>query len=1193
MNRILSLTLALGVFFVFTGATFAQLPPTLHRITPVDTAVDAPVQAQKLAPSWAEPFGMALRASESALTLPVGGALATRPLCASLWARLDSARSYNILLAFEPKNSPRHWELFTMAGSGALALYLPGNPAGDHLISQESFADGQWHRFGVVFQADSAQIYADGKMVAEGKIDRPLTESDPNALLGIGTLAEGGLGCDGLIDEVTVRKGEPDSDFLAETAPQSPSALDDAVLLHLRFDDAVPTASDSASEKTQTAENAENAKKVENSAEHPDHLIAAGNKLAEADDLRSFDTLGLSSTVLSLRVEGSLAEKLGGKVTLSTDRVERLFPTGGMEIDVKPGDHPAKNIPIQACDRAAFDRRASELGLASVQAADFRDGVFSFWGERFVELTRQISGEIPLPKGAADQVFDAETLIADGEKYPVQVVLRRTGDILETLEGAVDSEAELAQLSADWEKLKIAVEENANAQTPNTETLTTDFFLASALCRRGMFLDPTLGALDKILFLARGCYAGCRLTNASNTDRIGGHFATQVYGFNSIHGGGLFTLSGWREKNPTMNNLLAGKKVTPTEVCSRLAGKELDYGSFYAPELSYDGKTVYFSHTGSREHRWIWTPDTTWNIFKLTLDTEDCAETLTQLTDSAYNDFDVCCLPSGRLVFASERRGGFIRCFGEGADLRVTTSVLHSMKPDGSDIYPISFFETSEWQPSVDHNGMLAYTRWDYTDRENCLGSTYWTSAPDGRNPRSPQGNYPQPWFTFPDGAPKIGDKIHGDHRFGRCDDAPSALPMTEMQFRAIPDSHRMIFTAAPHHGETFGSLCMLDLRVPDDNHMARVKRLTPYFPFPESESAARGQYCYGSAWPLSEDLYLCNKWEDLILLDRFGNEELLGERELLPIGYDPRLRLSEPIPLSERPVPPVVPQQTAQGEDYASANQTATIGVINVNIADLPLPPDRPVKRLRVLQVIPKPNPWMNDPDIGYAPENTPRIPLGIVDVDADGSALFEAPYGKQLLFQVLDKDFQAIQTMRAVTYAHPGERLICTGCHEPLEESVQNQQLHPTAFRRAPQKLRAECDFSEPINFYRLIEPTVQKSCVGCHQEKQLKLQNMDYAAFRPYVFFFAGGMHGQLTQPIHGGSRSIPGRCGAAASPLSKILLDENHRETVSDEVRHKFTLWIDANAPRLGAFRDEEAQKRGELVWPILDVETPQK
>lgn len=73
------------------------------------------------------------------------------------------------------------------------------------------------------------------------------------------------------------------------------------------------------------------------------------------------------------------------------------------------------------------------------------------------------------------------------------------------------------------------------------------------------------------------------------------------------------------------------------------------------------------------------------------------------------------------------------------------------MRDDGTDIRPLSYFETSEWNPSVNNSGQLVFTRWDYVDRENCLGTRFWISNPDGTNPRAPHGNYPLPYHTFPD----------------------------------------------------------------------------------------------------------------------------------------------------------------------------------------------------------------------------------------------------------------------------------------------------------------------------------------------------------------------------------------------------------------------------------------------------------
>ena len=324
-------------------------------------------------------------------------------------------------------------------------------------------------------------------------------------------------------------------------------------------------------------------------------------------------------------------------------------------------------------------------------------------------------------------------------------------------------------------------------------------------------------------------------------------------------------------------------------------------------------------------------------------------------------------------------------------------------------------------------------------------------------------------------------------------------------------------------------------------------------------------------------------------MLDRFGNEELVIERELLPTGYDARLRLTHPKPLRARPKPPVIPQRTAQGAEFASADKRAVIGVVNVRVTDQPYPEGRTPKRLRVLQVIPKQDPWMDKPFIGYGQENTPRIALGTVSIEADGSAFFEAPAGKQLIFQVLDENGMAIQTMRSAAFVHPGERLTCLGCHEPKNESYAAEKSQPVAFRRAASKLEPECGPVEPVSFHRQIEPILKSRCVTCHLAEKKGPQKMGYEDLRPYVFHFGGGFSGKVMQPVYGGSRSIPGRCGAAASLMGQALLTPEHRKAVPEAERRCVCLWLDANAPRYGAFHDTAAQERGELVWPLIDVD----
>ena len=1166
------------IFGVVVSIATAQLPPTIHRIAPVDTAVDMtePV-ADVSMPSFDTDHGFAFAPDTTGLKFPGSPFFNEQPLRVELMAKIDDPKPYNILVAHEPKSSPRHWEMFSMIGNGCLTLYLPGNMP-DHLYTTFNVADGIWRKLAVEFRDNKAELFADGTSLGFLQLNRAKSETPPNTVLAIGSLVEGGNLCHGTIDALKIFD------------------KDDTLLLGCDF---------------------EPVSVLPLSSRQPTGLSATMQAIVEKH--------GIRTNSLAYTVTGSLASLCNGCIVLRSDLVDRLFPTRGHGIEptVKPGDKPPKNIPCLEGGPDDLRKAITAFGLTKIDPNSFRPGVFATWGEQYIDLKSQIEGTTKLPRGAVEQVYDKHALIQPDDTEPTFVVLRRTEAMLELLRTRHGNlfaapNSSLARLAADVKRLREGVLKKSISDIGKQE-----YFAACALRRQIMLADPLLAEIDRILFLGRACYAGSRLTNERNYDDMGGHFATQNYGFNSIHGGGIFTITDWRDKNPTVKNLIEGRTVVPGAE-GRLAGRQLDYGSFHSPELDYDGQTVYFAHSGSTEHRWIWTPGTSYNLFKMRVDGDD----ITQLTDGPHHDFDPCPLPDGRVAFISERRGGFIRCFTEGAWLRVTTYVLHSMKADGSDIYPISFFETSEWQPSVDNNGMLVYTRWDYVDRENCLGSQFWTCFPDGRNPRAPTANYPLPWHTLNhnplarntckmngeekplrelddfdqskpltelvDNVEFLIGKKHGDHRFGSCPDAPSALPMTQMQIRAIPDSHRYILTAAPHHGETFGALCILDLREKNDYHMNQLRRITPYVSFPESESPGRSQYRYGTPLPLSEDIFFCNSWEDIVVLDRFGNEELVCEREILPMGYDPRLRLTEPVPVRPRRVPPIISHQTTQGEDFSKADHTATIGCLNVNFADLPLPKDRPIKRLRVLQVILKPNPWMDQPFMGYATENTPRIPLGTVPVEDDGSVCFEAPPNKQLLFQILDENDMAVQTMRSVTYLHPGERLVCTGCHEPTQSATPSV-LQTKAFRRSPSKLEPEIGTIEPITFYRTVQPVFEKSCVGCHQERQAASLKggpvkMNYADMKPYVFVYAGGMLGTTVRSGEsGGSRSIPGSVGAANSRLGRALLDDIHRDAVSAKDRRRVILWLDANAPRLGAFIDEEAQKRGELVLPVLDCD----
>ncbi len=739
----------------------------------------------------------------------------------------------------------------------------------------------------------------------------------------------------------------------------------------------------------------------------------------------------------------------------------------------------------------------------------------------------------------------------------VRDVLDCAGTLATRLQASANPER-LAPLVTELEAFESRLdqlEKSSDAETIDWKQLLDK---ANVLRRQIAFTNPRLVEIDKLLFIKRLDARGERGTY---------HMCDQYYGCNAKAGGGLFVLSNPFGENPKLTNVLENSVVEN----GRLKGQKLR-GSFLSPELSFDGKTILFAHSEAEaEGTYMWDPRWSYHIFKVNVD----GSHLVQLTDGSTNDFDPCFLPSGRIVFISERRGGYLRC---GRHCPVYT--MFSMDADGENINCVSFHETHEWHPSVNHDGMLVYTRWDYVDRDTNVAHHLWTSYPDGRDPRSLHGNYP----------------VKRESR-----------PWMEMSIRAIPGSHKYVATAAAHHGHAFGSLVLIDPSIIDDRAMSQLERLTPEVPFPETDGkrSIRQYQQYATAWPLSEDDYLCaydrdSKNHGIYWIDRDGNKAL--------IYRDPKIPCLSPIPLRARPTPPMIPDKTVpmgvltkqskKSTDDEKNDEVqvkpATISIINIYDSDFEWPKDTTIKGLRIIQVLPKSTAPPNVPRIGVAQQTNARAVLGTVPVESDGSVHFEVPPGKAIYFQALDEQSMAIQSMRSVTYAHAGEHLTCQGCHAPKNRAPVQLTSGPRAFRKPPKKIEPDVSGSNPFNYPRLVQPVLDRNCVECHQQKKAidlsgKLDGQftrSYNSLAEKFGFYFDVTNGSINSEIHGGSRTIAGKFGARAAPLLKYLGPEHHGVKLSEEDFHRMTLWLDCNSEFLGAYENAAAQARGEIVHPSL-------
>ena len=309
-------------------------------------------------------------------------------------------------------------------------------------------------------------------------------------------------------------------------------------------------------------------------------------------------------------------------------------------------------------------------------------------------------------------------------------------------------------------------------------------------------------------------------------------------------------------------------------------------------------------------------------------------------------------------------------------------------------------------------------------------------------------------------------------------------------------------------------------------------------------------------------------------------------------------------MPVRSRPIPPIIPDRTlplATGAQTSTESggisRASTVAVMNVYDSDFEWPAGTKIASLRIIQVLPKTTNPPNQPRIGVAEQTNARAVLGTVPVEADGSAHFEAPAGKEIYFQALDQRGMAMQSMRSGTYVHPGERLTCRGCHERKTGAPLSFERTPLALRRPASKIQPDVDGANPFNFVRLVQPVLDRHCVECHQkERAVDLRGLKegpHGWTRSYTslagkhgFYFHVG-NGAINTGVHGGSRTIVGQFGARAAPLLRYLDDRHYGVKLSNEELHRVVLWLDCNSEFFGSYENTDLQARGEVAWPTLD------
>jgi hypothetical protein len=375
---------------------------------------------------------------------------------------------------------------------------------------------------------------------------------------------------------------------------------------------------------------------------------------------------------------------------------------------------------------------------------------------------------------------------------------------------------------------------------------------------------------------------------------------------------------------------------------------------------------------------------------------------------------------------------------------------LYRCDADGSNIRQLSFGEANEWDPAVMPDGQILWSRWDYVNRPVIESMGLWTIRPDGTAPAHYFGNY-------------------------------TKNPCKICQPRPIPGSGKVVATTAAHHAMHAGSLILIDRRIAEDG-LEAITKLTPEATFPESEPTT--PVSYSTPYPVSEDLFLAVFSPDPLpasmrhvpRTNAFGIYliDSLGGREL--IYRDQKMSCFAPMPVRPRGMPPLQPSSL---ETAADTPAKGVFYLQDVNQSTQPIKPGT-IKSIRVNEILLQPT--QRVPRVSVVTFELLKRVVGTVPVEANGSAIFEAPAGIPIQFQALDENGMAVLTMRTITQLQPGEVAGCVGCHEPRTSTavIQREVLPWT-----PKKLTPPDgpQYEGGLSFAKTVQPVLDRYCIGCH--------------------------------------------------------------------------------------------------------------
>ncbi len=495
---------------------------------------------------------------------------------------------------------------------------------------------------------------------------------------------------------------------------------------------------------------------------------------------------------------------------------------------------------------------------------------------------------------------------------------------------------------------------------------------------------------------------------------------------------------------------------------------------------------------------------------------------LHRITDGKFDDYEPCWLPDGGIAFVTTRAKRWVGCWS------TQVGNIWRCEADGGRIRPLSANIEHDNTPWVLPDGRLLYMRWEYIDRSQVNYHHLWTMYPDGTEQSVFFGNL-HPGGVFIDARP-------------------------------IPGSRDVVLINSPGHGAT--------------EHAGYVARVSP-----QQEPDVPGnlvniskQRNYRDPWAFSSDAFLAAENGNLVLMNGRGETALLfaAPKEFGPVWlHEPRPIVAHPL---EFAIPPRVDLARPTGyyllEDaYRGRNMSGI----------------RPgeIKKLMVIESLPKPINFTGGMDpLSYAGTFTLERVLGTVPVEADGSAFFEAPAWRSLLFVAMDGQGLAVKRMQSFSTVQPGETAGCVGCHEHRTTAPPTmstwcplQRLLPLAARRRASAIEPLRDLPDLADFPRDVQPILNRNCVRCHDYDRRE-GGVILCGDRGPLFshsYYTLTVWRQLADGRNlPQSNYAPRTLGSGGSPLMILLAGGHYDVKATERERRIVQLWLDIGAPYPGTY-----------------------